>query len=51
MKRNKPIKHPEGRGEWSTLRRRITEKASKIHYVIFHHPREAAKRESDVESR
>ena len=22
MKRNKPIKHPEGRGAWSTLRRR-----------------------------
>ena len=51
MKRNKPIKHPEGRGGWSTLRRRITEKASKIHYVILHHPREAAQRESDVESR
>ena len=40
MKGNKPIKHPEGRGAWSTLKRRITEKASKIHYVIFHHPRE-----------
>ena len=51
MKRNKSIKHPKGGEACSTLRRRITEKASKIHYVIFHHPREAAKRESDVESR
>ena len=40
MKRNKPIKQPGVRGAWSTLRRRIAEKASKIHYVIFHHPRE-----------
>ena len=51
MKRNKPIKHPEGRGACSTLRRRITEKASKIHCVIFYHPKGAGERESDVESR